>query len=258
MVTTDMPRGMAAYNNMLYVSVMNGVDIFELKGYTKPSSVGLDYPVYDCVFGKTAAGPRIFVAGFETGAAEGKVAVINPGENGDMTEIAVAGAPKFIEIRKIKPTPVPTIAPTLAPTSVPPTAVPTAVPTLVPTAVATKVPTPEDTPTKVAVKKHKKKATPVPEPTATPDMRLRSDLSGTVFMDNRPVVAGIKIKAISKHTDKIYTELTDGSGTFIFKALPIGAYVVSVDATYIAEKAVAVTVNKGRNPDLVINTKKRQ
>ena len=255
MVTTDMPRGLAAYNNMLYVSVTNGIDIFELKGFTKPSSVGLDYPVYDCDFGKVGSGPKIFVAGHEAGAAAGKVAVINP-DSGEITaEIAVAGAPKYLEVRKIRPTAVPTFTPTKTYTPVPAA---TSTPTETATKVPKKTPTPEDTPTRVPVKKKaKKKATPVPEPTATPDMRLRSDIGGTVFMNNNPVPNGIKLKALSKHTDKVYTTYTNQDGRFKFTALPIGAYVITVEATFIQEKAVAVTVNKGRNEDITIDTKKR-
>jgi YVTN family beta-propeller protein len=254
-VTTDMPRGLATYNNMLYVSVMNGIDIFELKGFTKPSSVGLDYPVYDCKFGQVPSGPRIFVAGYAEGAVSGKVAVINPGEGEIVSEIEVAGAPKYLETRRIRPTPVP--VPTLVPTKIPPTPAPTAVPTPVPTLVPTKVPTPVPTDTPVPKKKKAKKK-PTPVPTATPDMMLKSDLNGRVFMDNRPVEAGTKVKALSKHTDKVYTAFTDETGRYVFKQLPIGAYVVTVEATYIQEKAVAVTVNRGKNAVLEINTTKRQ
>ena len=39
--------------------------------------------------------------------------------------------------------------------------------------------------------------------------------------------------------------------------LPIGAYVLSVQATNIEEKAVPVTVNKGKNADITVNVKRR-
>ncbi len=253
-VTTDMPRGMAVYGNLLYVSVMNGIDIFELKGFTKPSSVGLDYTPFDCEFGKTPSGPRIFSAGYADGATSGKVTVFNPAEGDIITEIELEGAPKYLEIRKIKPTPVPTatLVPTKVPTAVP-TEVPTKVPTIAPTKVPTKIPTKAPTPKPTPIPKKKKKPTPVP----TVDMMLKADLKGRLFFENRPVAAGIKVKALSKHSDKVYTVLTDDSGRFIFEKLPIGAYVVSVDATYIKEKAVPVTVNRGSNPVLEINTVKR-
>jgi len=253
-VTTDMPRGLAAYNNMLYVAVMNGIDIFELKGFTKPSSVGLDYPVYDCDFGKTASGPKIFVAGYEQGAASGKVAVINPDQGEITAEIDVAGAPKYLEIKKVRPAPQPTAVPVQTFTPVP--AAPTPEPAA--TKAPKKTPTPVNTATKVPVKKPKRKATRVPVPTATPDMMLRSNIDGRVFMDNMPVQKGIKMKALSKHTDKVYTTYTNEDGRFKFTALPIGAYVIYVEATYILEKAVPVTVNSGKNPELTINTKKRR
>ena len=253
MVTTDMPRGLAAYNNMLYVSVMNGIDIFELKGFTKPSSIGLDYGVYDCDFGKVGSGPKVFVAGFEQGAASGKVAVVNPDQGEVIAEIEIQGAPKYLEIKKIRPTPQPTAVPTRTFTPVPPTAVPTETFTRVPK----KTPTPEDTATRVPTKRPTRRPTVRPTAAATPDLRLRSDIEGRVFMDNKPVLSGIKIKALSKHTDKVYTTFTNGDGRFKFTLLPIGGYVISVEATYIVEKAVAVTVNRGKNPELTINTKKR-
>ncbi|MCE5300488.1 MAG: carboxypeptidase-like regulatory domain-containing protein [Spirochaetia bacterium] len=86
---------------------------------------------------------------------------------------------------------------------------------------------------------------------------LRSDLSGRVFMNNNPVGAGVKIKAISKHTDKVYVTKTDEDGRFRFEKLKIGAYVISIEATYIVEKAVAVTVNRGKNPEMKIDVKRR-
>lgn len=251
MVTTDQPRGVAAYNNMLYVAVMNGLDIFELKGFTKPSSLGLDYPVYDCDFGKTGAGTKIFVAGYENGAESGKVAVIEPASGDTIAEVEVMGAPKYLEIKKIRPTPMPTATPTKTYTPVPAA-------TATPTETFTRVPKKIPTATTVPTKKPTRRPTPKPAATSTPDMRLRADISGRVYMDNVPVVAGIKIKALSKHTDKVYTASTDGDGRYKFSALPIGAYVLSVDATYILEKAVPVTVNRGKNPDVDINTKKRK
>jgi len=75
-------------------------------------------------------------------------------------------------------------------------------------------------------------------------------------MDNAPV-ANVRIKALSKHTDKVYTAYTDAAGRFTYKALPIGGYVLSIQATYIQEKAVAVTVNRGKNDDLDINVQRR-
>jgi hypothetical protein len=170
-------------------------------------------------------------------------------------EIPIIGAPKFVEIKKIRPTAVPTVIPTVVPTKtftpVPATFTPVDTATKVPV----KTPTPEDTATKVPVKKAKKKATPVP--TATPDLMLRSDIGGRVFMNNKPVEKGIKMKALSKHTDKVYTVFTDENGGFKFTQLPVGAYIISIDATYIKEKAVPVTVNRGKNDEITINTVKR-
>ena len=57
--------------------------------------------------------------------------------------------------------------------------------------------------------------------------------------------------------NKIYTVKTDGNGRFKFKKLPIGGYTISVEATYIKAKSVAVVVNRGKNKELVIKVKKR-
>ena len=75
-------------------------------------------------------------------------------------------------------------------------------------------------------------------------------------MENVPV-AKVRIKALSKHTDKVYTAYTDEAGRFTYPALPIGAYTLSIQATYIVEKAVSVTVNRDKNDDLTINVKRR-
>lgn len=252
-VTTDNPRGMAAYNGMLYVSVMNGADIFELKGYTKPSSVTLDYPVYDCVAGKSAAGPQVYVAGFEQGAKTGKVAVIDPVKGEVINEIEVSGAPKYLDVNRIKPpatfTPVPTLVPTKAPTVAAPTQTFTAVP---PASTFTPVPTRTPVPKK---KKKKPAATPTPVPTV--DTMLHTNLPVRVFSDGSPIDAGIKVKAVNKHTDKIYTSYTDSKGRCVFKAVTIGGYMISVESTNIVENAAAVTANRGENPELVINVKTR-
>jgi YVTN family beta-propeller protein len=252
-VTTDNPRGMAAFNNMLYVSVMNGADIFELKGFTKPSSVTLEYPVYDCVAGKAASGPEIFVAGFEQGAKTGKVAVIDPYKGEVINEIEVAGAPKYLDINRIKPAPTATSIPTKVPTIIPPTAQPTYTFTAVPPAATfTLVPTKTPIP-----KKKKKKAVPTPTPAPTVDPMLHTNLPVRVFSDGSPIEAGIKIKAVNKHTDKIYTGYTDATGRYVFKGLTIGGYMISVESTNIVENAAAVTANKGANAELTINVKRR-
>jgi YVTN family beta-propeller protein len=244
-VTTDSPRGIAYFNGNVYVAVTNGIDIFDTSSYEKPASVGLDYPVYDVVYGKTPSGDKIYVAGYNKDSNAGKIAVIDPRQNEVETEIDCEGWPFYLEIRKVWPKPAP--AATAAPR-----------PTAAPQATRAFTPEPTSTPVPTATPHHKKaKKKPTPRPTAKPTPSgLTAALKGRVFMDNEPVPK-IKIKAVSKHTDKIYTIYTDDSGRFIFDALPIGGYAIMIEATDIAEKAVAVVVNRGKNPEMVINVKKR-
>lgn len=243
-VTTDSPRGTAYYGGMIYTAVTNGMDIFETVRYEKPASVSLDYETYGVAGGKVPAGGRVYMAGYNKGDAGGKVAVIDPELNEVTEEIDIAGWPMYLEMRKdrVKAAPAPTAAPTAAPE---PTAAPTVAPKPTPKPKPTVKPTPKPTP------KPKKKATPKPVPSG-----LTSDISGRVFMDNSPV-SKVRLKALSKHSDKVYTVFTDEAGRFTFAKMPIGAYVISVEATYIKEKAVAVTVNKGKNADITINVKRR-
>jgi YVTN family beta-propeller protein len=245
-VTTDSPRGIAYLGGMLYTAVSNGVDIFETARYEKPASVGLDYPVYGVAAGRAPSGDKIYVAGYDKDSGAGKVAVINPVENEVEAEIEVQGWPMYLEMKRSWPTPAPTKVNTPVPANTPrPTFTP------VPRATSTPVPTPAPKPKK----KPKKKPTPAPTSVPTPS-GLTAALSGRVMMDNSPV-QDVKIKALSKHTDKIYTVKTNYAGRFTFDALPIGGYAISVQATYIEEKAVAITVNRGKNPDMTINVKKR-
>ncbi|HRU38336.1 MAG TPA: carboxypeptidase-like regulatory domain-containing protein, partial [Candidatus Goldiibacteriota bacterium] len=242
-VSTDSPRGIDYIGGMLYVAVMNGVDMFETGKYEKPASSGFDYPVYGVAAGKSPSGPRAYVAGFNKGEKTGKIAVIDASENEVIEEFDLAGSPMYLEIKKDRPTTAPTKAATAMPTDTP-----------VPAATAT--PEPTATPVPKAAKKAAKKPAkkPAPEPTVNPG--LTSALSGRVFMDNSPV-ANVRIKALSKHSDRVYRTTTDEAGRFVFEALPIGGYVISVEATYIKETALAVTVNKGKNPAITINVKKR-
>lgn len=101
----------------------------------------------------------------------------------------------------------------------------------------------------------KKKIKPKPTIAKEPNL-LTTDLIGKVWLLNAPA-SYVKIKAISKHTNKIYETKTDHNGNFVFKNLPIGGYVVSVEESYIKEKAVAVVLNKGKNKPLVISVQKR-
>ena len=246
-VTSDSPRGLSYYNNLLYVAVMNGIDIFETRRYEKPASMGIDYPVYDCITGRGTRGNRIYIAGYSKSDEMGKVAVINPAVNEIDVEIDVDGWPVNLEMKRSWPTPKPT------PTNTPE---PTDTPTLVPTSTFTPVPTNTPVPTIVPTKKPTPKPTPKPKKKKKKSL-LKSDLSGRVFMSKAPV-AKVRIKAMSKHRNKIYTEYTDSNGRFTFEDLPIGGYAISVEATYIKEKAVAVTVNKGTNKELIIHVKKRK
>lgn len=241
-VTTDSPRGLDIIDDLIYIAVSNGVDIFETLRYEKPASIGVDYSTYDVVAGKTSAGNRVFVAGYNKSEKTGKIAVIDTEINEVISEIDVAGWPIYLEIKRTKPTPTPTDTHTPLPTDTY-----TPHPTFTPRPTDTPQPIPTHTP------KPKKKIKPTPEQVSS---IIKSDLSGRIMMDNMPVKK-IKIKAVYKHSDKIYTVYTDDAGRFTFKQLPIGGYVISVEATYIKEKAVAITLHKDNNPDLIINVKKR-
>jgi YVTN family beta-propeller protein len=247
-VTTDNPRGIAYFGGMLYVAVMNGVDMFETARYEKPASASLDYETYGAAAGKVPSGGVAYIAGYNKAEGKGKIAVINPVENEVTEEIDIAGWPMYLEMRKIwaAPVPVKTATPVPAATAVPePTIAPTQKPVVKPAPKPTAKPTP----------KPKKKATPKPTQVPVP-AGLTSAISGRVFMENNPV-SKVRIKAMSKHSDRVYTIYTDEAGSFIFPALPIGAYVLSIEATYIIEKAVPITVNKGKNAGITINVKKR-
>jgi YVTN family beta-propeller protein len=245
-VTTDNPRGIAYWNGMLYVAVQNGVDIFETARYEKPYSASLDYETYGAAAGKVPSGSMAYIAGYSKSDGTGKIAVINTVENEVAAEIDIAGWPMYLEMRKNWAVPVPVKTATPVPAA---TTLPTAVPANTPKPKPTAEPTPKPTP------KPKKKATP--RPTAVPKPAgLTSSISGRIFMENNPV-AKVRIKALSKHTDKVYTAYTDDAGRFTFPKLPIGGYVLSIQATYIVEKGVAVTVNRGKNDDLIINVKRR-
>ncbi len=240
-VTTDSPRGIDFLGGMLYVAVSNGVDIFETVRYEKPASIGLDYQVYGVAAGKAPSGNKVYIAGYDKGSAAGKVAVINPYENEVEAEIDVDGWPMYLEMKKTRAKPIPTKTYTPVPAN---------------TVRPTFTPVPTNTPRPKPTVRPKKKKKPTPVPTRAPS-GLKSALSGRVMLNNSPV-ANVRIKAISKHTDRIYTVKTNAAGRFTFTALPIGGYAISVEATYLAEKAVAVTVNRGKNPDMMINVKKRK
>ncbi len=245
-VTTDTPRGMDIIDNLIYVGVSNGVDIFETLRYEKPASVGVDYSTYDVVAGKTSEGKRVFVAGYNMGDKTGKIAVIDTELNEVTSEIDVEGWPMYLEIKRTKPTTAPTDTYTPMPTDTP-----ASKPTFTPVPTDTPEPAPKPTP------KPKKTIKPTPKPTQEKiSSIIKEDLTGRVILDNQPV-KNVRVKAIYKHSEKIYTTYTDSAGRFAFKQLPIGGYVVSVEATYIQEKAVAITLNMGKNKDLIINVKKR-
>ncbi len=241
-VTSDLPRGIDAFNNQIYIGVGSGIDIFETVKFEKPASLGLDGQSYDVIYSKTVNGDKIYVANF-TEDGKGVIAVIDPFLNEITEEIPVSGKPKRLEIKKPQPTPTQTSTSTTTPTNFP-------------TATLTNTPLPTATviPTKVPVKK-KTAAKPKPTATKEPDL-LTADLKGKVWLLNAPA-SYVKVKAISKHTDKILITKTDHNGNFVFKNLPIGAYVVSVEETYIKEKAIAVVLNRGKNKPLVISVQKR-
>ncbi len=242
-VTSDLPRGIDAFNNQIYIGVATGIDIFETIKFEKPASLGLDGQSYDVVYAKTSGGDKIYVANYNEESSKGIVAVIDPFLNEITDEISVEGKPLRLEIKK----PLPTATQTATSTH---TYLPTA------TLVFTSTPYPTATlmPTKAAVKK-KIQQKPKPVSTKGPDL-LTSDLKGKVWFINGPA-SGVKVKAISKHTNKIFVERTDNNGNFIFKDIPLGAYVISVEETYIKEKAVAVVLNKGENKPIVISVQKR-
>lgn len=243
-VTTDLPRGIDAFNNQIYVGVATGVDIFETVKFEKPASLGLDGQSYDVVYSKTSGGDKIYVANYSE-EGKGVIAVIDPFLNEITEEIPVQGKPVRLEIKKPLPTPTATFIPTSTSTNLP-----TATLTFTSTPYPTATPEPEKP-------KVKKKITAKPKPSPTKEMNLlTSDLKGKVWLLDGPAV-NVKVKAISKHTNKIFIEKTDHNGNFVFKNIPIGAYVVSVEETYIKEKAVAVVLNRGENKPLVISVQKR-
>jgi|DewCreStandDraft_4_1066084.scaffolds.fasta_scaffold01934_11 YVTN family beta-propeller protein len=247
-VTTDSPRGMDIMGDLIYVGVSNGIDIFETLRYEKPASIGVDYSTYDVVAGKTSVGKMVFVAGYNQSDKKGKIAVIDAELNEVTSEIDVSGQPMYLEIKKTKPTPTPTDTYTPQPTDTP-----TPQPTFTPQPTDTPEPTPKPTPKLKSTKKIK----PTPQPTKEKDTSMiKEDLTGRIMLENEPV-KNVRVKAMYKHSEKIYTTYTDSAGRFTFKQLPIGGYVVSVEATYLQEKAVAIVLNKGKNPDLIINVKKR-
>ena len=244
-VSTDSPRGVAYSGGQIYVTVAGGVDIFEVRSYEKPASLSLDYELFDAEESVQGGKRKIYLAAYDAASDSGKIISINPAENEILAEIDVKGKPKYLEaLRKWPVLPTPTYTP--EPTAEP-TVVPTAVPTKAPTAVPTKKPVAKPVP--------KKKPTPKPEPTQDP--LLHSDISGKVMIKDVPIT-GVTIKALNKHTDKVYTVKTDESGKFLFKALPIGGYTMTVNATYIEEKAITLTVNRGKNEPLIIDVKRRK
>ncbi|OPZ65843.1 MAG: 6-phosphogluconolactonase [Candidatus Aerophobetes bacterium ADurb.Bin490] len=248
-ITSDTPRGVAYHNGMIYVSVMNGVDVFETKRFEKPASMGLDYVVYDAAYAKTSSGNKIYIAGYDKGSATGKIAVIDPEVNEVVSETDVDGWPYYLEIRKIRPTA--THTPTSTSTSTPKA---TVTPTFTHTPTDTATFTPTNTFTAVPTKKPTRK--PTPKATATPSL-FSEDLRGKVTMGGQ-AVANVKVKAISKHNNSITEVKTDSSGYFTFKKLTLGAYIISVEATFIKEKAVAYTVNRGVENYVAIKVSKRQ
>ncbi len=244
-VSTDSPRGVAYSGGQIYAAVSGGVDIFEVRSYEKPASLSLDYEMYDVEEVFAGRKSKIYIAARDSSGESGRVISVNPAENEIVTEIEVKANPKYLEaMRKWPPPPTPTFTPV-------PTAAPTEVPTVKPTPVPTKAPVKKPTPKPAPAKK------PTPKPAPTKDPLLHSDLKGKVMIKDVPV-PGVTIKALNKHTDKVYTVTTDGSGNFIFKALPIGGYTITVNATYLEEKAVATTINRGRNADLIIDVKRRK
>jgi len=248
-ITSDTPRGIAYHNGMIYVSVMNGVDVFETKRFEKPASMGLDYVVYDAAYGKTSSGNKIYIAGYDKGSATGKIAVVDPEVNEVVAEVDIDGWPYYLEIRKQRPSATPTATNTS-------TSTPKATNTM--TFTPTHTNTSTFTPTKTFTKVPTRKATRIPTPafTATPSL-LSEDLRGKVTMSGQPV-ASVKVKAISKHNNKIVEVKTDSSGYFKFDKLTLGSYIISVEATFIKEKAVAYTVNRGVENYLEIKVSKRQ
>ena len=244
-VSTDSPRGVVYSGGQIYVTVQGGVDIFEVRSYEKPASLSLDYELFDAAETLQAGKRKIYLAAYDASSDSGKIISVNPAENEIIAEIDVKGKPKDLEsLRKWPALPTPTFTPL-------PTAVPTAVPTIVPTKAPTAVPTKKPTPKPAATKK------PTPKPEPTKDPLLHSDIAGRVMIKDVPVPS-VTIKALNKHTDKVYTVKTDENGRFLFKALPIGGYTITVNATYIEEKAITLTVNRGKNADLIIDVKRRK
>jgi DNA-binding beta-propeller fold protein YncE len=255
-VSSDTPRGIAYCGGNLYVSVMNGMDIFEAAHFTKPASVGFDYVVYDAINGKTPSGNKIYVAGYDKAAAMGKIAVVDPQANEIVTEVDVQGWPYFLEMRRDRPTATPSFTPVNTSTVVPSqtqthTSTPTGTftPTFTNTSTSTATPTPTSTP----VPKKKKKAAP----TATPTVSLLSEtLKGKVILNGSPA-PNVTVKALNKHSNQVYEAVTNSNGEFEMKTLPIGGYMITTDATYIVEKAFALTINKGGNNYIEMNVSKR-
>jgi len=247
-ITADTPRGVAWRKEMLYVSVMNGMDIFETKKYTKPASVGLDYVVYDAVYGKVPSGDMIYAAGYDNGTKMGKIAVVDPNMNEIAAEIDVEGWPYMLEIRREKPTPTSTLTFTKVPTAAF-TATPTFTHTFTPTFTFTFTETPTNTPTKKPTRK------PTITPTFTPSLNS-APLRGTVKIGSAPL-GGAKVKVINKHNNQMHTTTTDSSGNFVFEALYVGGYILSVDETYLKDSAKSIVVNKGDNNYVEIKVTKR-
>lgn len=249
-VTSESPRGIAPYKRLVYVAVSEGIDIFEAGRYEKHAAMGLDYDTFDCVKGMARSGQMIYIAGYNKAAGSGKVAVINPAVNEVIKEISVEGRPFYLEVKRKWPTPTPTDTYTPVPTNTP-TDTYTPAPTNTPVPTATKKPTHK--PTKKPTPKPKKK------PTSKPKKKrlITSELKGRVFMNNTPV-SGVRIKCISKHRNRIYTKKTDRNGRFVFPALPLGGYTISLEASYIKEKSTAVVVTRGKNKEVVIKVDKRK
>ncbi len=62
---------------------------------------------------------------------------------------------------------------------------------------------------------------------------------------------------MNKISSEIYKSTTNSQGEFVFKALPIGPYVISVDALDLKDNATGATVVKGKNAPLKIKVEKR-
>src|SRR5208283_3230239 len=96
--TSKTPRGIIVYNDSIYVTALDAVEVYDTGTLTKTASIGIDYVMYDCVYGKVPAGDKIFICGYIADEEKGKVSVIDPNLNKVIYDIDVAGWPFNLEI----------------------------------------------------------------------------------------------------------------------------------------------------------------